>query len=82
MIDVEKLFFNDSNVFTVYVVEQRFAIGQGHEYFSQYLNTPNFLESEGKAKKFYKKILEKIEKKDIFKRQKKIFQEMCMFQMI
>ena len=62
MIDVEKLFFNDSNVFTVYVVEQRFAIGQGHEYFSQYLNTPNFLESEGKAKKFYKKILEKIQK--------------------
>ena len=61
MIDIDKLFTNDTNIFTVYVVEQRFAVGQGREYFSKFANTPNFFSSEEKAKKFYHKILDKIQ---------------------
>lgn len=61
MVDIEKLFCNDSNVFTIFVVEQRFVVGQGHKYFCKFMNTPNFFSSEEKARKFYIKILDKIQ---------------------
>lgn len=61
MIEIEKIFYNDTNVFTIFVVEQRFAVGRGHEYFSKFVNTQNYFDSEKKVKLFYNKILDKIQ---------------------
>ena len=61
MLEVEKLFYNDTNIFTIFVVEQRFVVGQGHDYFNKFINTPNFFESDRKAKKFYNTIISKIQ---------------------
>lgn len=61
MLDVEKIFFNDSNVFTIFVVEQRFVVGRGHEYLNKFINTKHFFDSEKKAKQFYNKIVDKIQ---------------------
>lgn len=62
MLDFEQIFYSDGNIFTVFVVEQRFVVGRGHEYFNKFINTPNFFDSEEKTKNFYNKILSKIEK--------------------
>lgn len=61
MTDIERIFCSDINTFTVFVVEQRFVVGRGHEYFNKFINTPNFFDSEQKAKQFYEKIIRKIE---------------------
>lgn len=61
MIDVEKLFYNDTNVFTIFVLEQRFVVGRGHEYLSKFINTQHFFDSERKIKKFLHKIMDKIQ---------------------
>lgn len=61
MLEFEKIFDNNTSVFTVFVVEQRFVVGRGHEYLSQFTNTPNFFDSEKKVKHFYNKVLEKIQ---------------------
>jgi hypothetical protein len=62
MTEIEKIFRPDTNIFTVFVVEQRFVVGRGHEYFNTFINTPNFFDSEEKAQKFLHTIIEKIEK--------------------
>lgn len=61
MIDVEKIFYNDTNVFTIFVLEQRFVVGRGHEYLSKFINTQHFFDSERKIKKFLHKIMDKIQ---------------------
>lgn len=61
MLDVEKIFFNGSNVFTIFVFEQRFVVGRGHEYLNKFVNTKHFFDSERKAKQFYTKIVDKIQ---------------------
>lgn len=61
MLDVEKIFYNDSSVFTIFVVEQRFVVGRGHEYLSKFINTQHFFDSDRKAKQFYNKIVDKIQ---------------------
>lgn len=61
MIDVEKIFYNDTNIFTIFVVEQRFVIGRGHEYFNKFINTQHFFDSERKLKQFYNKTIDKIQ---------------------
>lgn len=61
MLEVEKLFYNDTNIFTIFVVEQRFVVGRGHEYLNKFINTKNFFDSEKKIKQFYNRILDKIE---------------------
>ena len=61
MLDIEKIFYNDSNIFTIFVVEQRFVVGRGHEYLGKFINTQHFFDSEKKAKQFYKKIVDKIQ---------------------
>lgn len=61
MLDIEKLFYNDPSVFTIFVVEQRFVVGQGHEYLSKFINTKHFYDSERKLKLFYNKIIDKIQ---------------------
>ncbi len=61
MLDVEKIFYNDSSVFTIFVVEQRFVVGRGHEYLNKFINTHHFFDSERKVKQFYNKIVDKIQ---------------------
>ena len=61
MQEIEKLFFPDVNSFMIFVVEQRFVVGKGHDYFHKYINTPNFFDSEEKTKKLFNKIIAKIE---------------------
>ena len=61
MLDVEKIFYNDSSVFTIFVCEQRFVVGRGHEYLSKFINTKHFFDSERKAKQFYNKVVDKIQ---------------------
>lgn len=61
MLDVEKIFYNDTNVFTIFVVEQRFVVGRGHEYLNKFINTQHFFDSERKIKHFYNKIVDKIQ---------------------
>jgi len=61
MTEIEKIFRPDTDIFTVFVVEQRFVVGRGHEYFNTFINTPNFFDSEEKARKFLHTIIEKIE---------------------
>ncbi|MDR2942625.1 MAG: hypothetical protein LBV17_08560 [Treponema sp.] len=62
MTEIEKIFRPDTNIFTVFIVEQRFVVGRGHGYFNTFINTPNFFDSEEKAKKLFRNIIEKIEK--------------------
>lgn len=61
MLDIEKIFYNDANVFTIFVVEQRFVVGRGHEYLNKFVNTDHFFDSEKKIKHFYQKIIDRIQ---------------------
>lgn len=61
MFDIERIFYNDSSVFTIFVVEQRFVVGRGHEYLNKFINTQHFFDSERKAKHFYNRIVDKIQ---------------------
>ncbi|MBQ4123134.1 hypothetical protein IJD44_05365 [bacterium] len=61
MLEVEKIFYNDTNTFTIFVVEQRFVVGKGHEYLNKFVNTDHFFDSEKKIKHFYRKIVDKIQ---------------------
>lgn len=49
--------------FTIYVVEQKFAINQGREYFKQFANKEHFINSNNKMKKHLSKVLSWIQKK-------------------
>ena len=62
MIDVEAVFRPESYIFTVYVVEQRFVVGRGQEYFRKYINKPNYFDSDDAVKKKFRKIIANIEK--------------------
>jgi hypothetical protein len=62
MTEIEKIFCPDTNIFTVFVVEQRFVVGRGHEYFKSFINTPNFFDSDEKAQRLFQNIIGKIEK--------------------
>ncbi len=46
MIDVSNLFRETNDGFTIYVVEQRFAVGCGYEYFNQYRGKENYIKNE------------------------------------
>lgn len=60
MNDIEKIFMQDDNTFTVFVAEQRFVVGRGHEYFQKYLNTPNFITSDKQIKNVFAKAIQTI----------------------
>lgn len=62
MNDIEKIFIQVDNTFTVYVVEQQFVVGRGHEYFQKYLNKPNFITSDEQIKGIFSKAIETISK--------------------
>ena len=49
--------------FTIYVVEQKFAINQGREFFKQFTYKEHFINSDHKMKKHLSKVLNWIQKK-------------------
>ena len=49
--------------FTIYVVEQKFAINQGREYFKQFATKEHFINNNDKMKKHLSKVLSWIQKK-------------------
>ena len=57
MEDVKQYFQEPSSEFTIYVVEQRFVVGQGKDYFKTYRGTNNFISTEDSIKKNINKIL-------------------------
>lgn len=57
MADVKQYFQEASDVFTIFVVEQRFVVGQGNEYFKSYRGTANFISTEESIKKNINRIL-------------------------
>jgi len=59
---VEQFFLEEPYGFTVFVVEQKFAVSRGREFFDAYRNSDNFIDSSKKADTFIKKILKWIGK--------------------
>lgn len=57
MTDIKQYFQESSGVFTIYVTEQRFVVGQGKDYFKSYRDTNNFISTEDSLKKNINKIL-------------------------
>lgn len=49
-------------IFTVYVIEQRFAVGRGYDYLHSYMNTSNFITTDEQIKNRFSKIVQNIEK--------------------
>ena len=44
-----EIFDEINGEFTVFIVEQRFAVNRGQQYFQQYHGTPNFISSNYEA---------------------------------
>lgn len=63
MDDITDFFREVEESFTVYVVEQSFVIGRGHEYFKSFVGKPNYISSNEHIQKRIYKILDYIEKK-------------------
>jgi hypothetical protein len=62
MKEIEQLFRPDTDSFTVFVVEQRFAVGRGHDYFHSFLNKLNYFSSDEQLEKQFRKIVGAVEK--------------------
>lgn len=62
-ISVEDYFSEHIESFTIYVVEQKFAVNQGKEYFKQFVNKEHFISSNAKAEKHLAKVIQWIQKK-------------------
>lgn len=63
MEDIRDFFKEQQETFTIYIVEQRFVIGRGLEYFKSFKNTPNFIDTNKQAQKKIHSILSWIQKK-------------------
>lgn len=63
MDDVKKLFREHGNDFTIYVVERKFAIGRGLEFFKFYKGKPNYIDTDQQAKKLLHRLYNWINKK-------------------
>ena len=61
--EIKDYFEEHIESFTIYVVEQKFAINQGKEYFKQYAGKEHFINSNDKIKKHLSKVLNWIQKK-------------------
>lgn len=62
MDDIKSFFREDNSIFTIYVVEQKFAIGRGLEYFKSYKGKSNYIDTDSLAQKRIYKIYSWIEK--------------------
>ncbi len=63
MEDIKSFFKEDSCGFTIYVVEQKFAIGRGLDYFKSYRGKSNYIDTDAIAKNRIHKIYSWIEKR-------------------
>ena len=57
MLDVREYFKEQEESFTIYVVEQRFALGIGAEYFKSFRGKPNYINTNTEMKKRLSSIL-------------------------
>lgn len=55
--DINQYFQETDNIFTIFVVEQRFVIGQGNEYFKSFRGMPNYISTEDSIKKVINRVL-------------------------
>lgn len=60
---IEDYFKEHIESFTIYIVDLEFATNRGHEFFKQYINKENFINSTDKMENFIRKILSWIQKK-------------------
>ena len=63
MDNIQELFREHANHFTIYVVEQKFVVGQGFEFFKSFKGKPNYIDSDQNAKNLIGKIFSWIGKK-------------------
>lgn len=63
MEDVQGLFRDHANHFTIYVVEQKFVVGKGFDFFKAYRGKPNYIDTDQMAKSMIAKIHRWIDKK-------------------
>ncbi len=63
MEDIQYLFREHANHFTIYVVEQKFVVGRGLDFFKKYKGTPNYIDSDQMARTLLTKIFSWINKK-------------------
>lgn len=63
MENIQSLFREHTNHFTIYVVEQKFVVGKGFEFFKNYRGKPNYIDSDKRAKTLILKIYRWINKK-------------------
>lgn len=63
MEDIKSFFREDNSKFTIYVVEQKFAIGRGLDYFKSYKGKSNYIDTDALAQKRIYKIYSWIEKR-------------------
>lgn len=61
--DAKDFFKETDETFTIYVVEQRFAVMRGLEYFKSYKGTPNYIDANEIAQKRIYSVLQWIQKK-------------------
>lgn len=62
MEDITSFFRETSEIFTIYVVEQRFAVGRGLDYFKSFRGKENLLDNNAKIKKRVRNILRWIQR--------------------
>lgn len=63
MEDIQALFREHANHFTIYVVEQKFVVGKGFEFFRNFRGKPNYIDTDKMAKSLIVKIHAWIDKK-------------------
>lgn len=63
MEDIKLFFREDNSQFTIYVVEQKFAIGRGLEYFKSFKGKSNYIDTDALAQKRINKIYSWIDKR-------------------
>jgi hypothetical protein len=61
--NVKEIFYESQECFTIFVVEQRFAVGRGHEFFLSYKDRNNYIQNEKQISSHLKKIMDWILKK-------------------
>lgn len=62
MSDIYSFFREHQEAFTVYVVEQRFAVGRGFDYFKSFRGKENLIDTNGKIKKRIMSVLKWIQR--------------------
>lgn len=62
MEDIASFFRESQDIFTIYVVEQRFVVGRGLEYFKSFKGKENLLDNNAKIKKRVRNILSWLQK--------------------